>query len=332
MATIKLTVTVEKLDNVLTLFDVMKVYRAAVVGGPYLEITAPGTRVALVAGQTVYTFDDVAGDPAFYYKTSYFHETTLLESSLSDPIQGDADALYVSIGDIRGEGVPATVSDARILEGIQTWQAFVDRTCRQWFVPRQMTWDLDGNGTTLLQLPVPIVSVSALYMNGDFSAAVAPEAFVVYNGRGESGRDDRKNPRVKLVSAETNIFEGVGPVQRNLFTFRVGEKNQRLVGSFGFIEPDGSTPALIKYAIRKLVVRSVRPLWSTGGGASPAGPMIEEETDRHRRKWSDASVASKVWTTTGDPEIDQILATYRAPLAMRAPRTMSRRLSGRSAS
>jgi hypothetical protein len=335
MATIKLTVTVEKLDNVLTLFDVMKVYRAPVLVGPYAEITAPGTRIPLLTGQTVYTYDDVAGDPAFYYKTSYFHSITLLESSLSDPIQGEADALYVSIQDVRDEGVPASVSDARILQSIQTWQAYVERLCRQWFVPRQLTWDLDGSGTTLLQLPVPIISITALYLNGlngVWDAAQDPSRYVVYSGRGEAGRDDRKNPRVKLVSAETSIFEGVGPVQRNSFTFLVGEKNQRLVGTFGFIEPDGSTPAPIKYAVRKLAVRGLAPLYSSSGSAGPAGPVIEEETDRHRKKWSDAAVTSKSWSTsgTGDAELDAILAAYKGPLLMRAPRTMFRRLSGRS--
>lgn len=330
MATIKLTVTVEKLDNVLTLFDVMKVYRAAVVGGPYLEITFPGTRVELVAGETVYTFDDVAGDPAFFYKTSYFHETTLLESSLSDPIQGESDALCVSLGDIRAEGVPATISNARILESIQTWQAFVERACRQWFYPRQMTLDLDGSGTTLLQLPVPIVSLSALYLNGDFSTPVDPGNYVAYTGRGGGTRDDRRNPRVKLATGETSIFEGVGPVRRRLFVFSVGEKNQRLVGTFGYIESSGEAPEPIKYVIRKLVVRNVKPMWASGGAAGPAGPVVEEETDRHRRKWADATVASKVWATTGDPELDQILAMYKSPLVVKAPRTMNRRMTGRT--
>lgn len=332
MATIKLTITVEKLDNVLTLFEVMKVYRStAGVGGPYVEVTALGTRIPLLPGVTVYFWDDVAGDPGYFYKTSYFHETTLLESSLSDPIQGESDALCVSLQDMRDEGVPASVSDARLLSLIQTWQEYVERLCNQWFYPKQMTWDLDGSGTTLLQLPVPIISISALYLNGEageFSSAVDPSDYVVYNGRGESGRDDRRNPRVKLVTGETQIFEGVGPLRKRFFVFEVGEKNQRLVGSFGYVEPNGSAPAAIKYAIRKLVVRNAPPLWSTGGSSGPSGPVIEEETDRHRKKWSDASVSSKAWSTTGDSEIDQILATYRAPISMRAPRTVFRRFGG----
>lgn len=329
MATIKLTITVEKLDNVMTLFEVMKVYRSTTGEvGPYTEATGAGTRIPLVAGQTVYFWDDVAGSPAYFYKTSYFHETSTLESSLSDPIQGESDALCVSIADLRAEGVPASISDAQVLRSIQTWQAFVERECRQWFYPRQMTWDLDGSGTTLLQLPVPIISISALYLNSEFSAPVDPENYIVYSGRGENGRDDRKNPRVKLYTGETTIFEGVGPVRRRLFVFSIGEKNQRLVGSFGYTEADGGAPEPIKYAIRKLAIRGIRPMWTTGGAAGPAGPMLEEETDRHRRKWSDPSVASKAWTISGDPEVDQILAMYRGPISMRAPRTMFRRMSG----
>ena len=212
---------------------------------------------------------------------------------------------------------------------IETWQQFIERTTRDWFVPRQMTWDLDGNGTTLMQLPVPIVSVSALYINDDFDNALDADAFKAYDGRGESGRDDRKNPRIKLVTGETSIFTGVGQIRRRTTVFEVGEQNQRVVGVFGFVEPDGSVPAPIVYALKKLVVRSSRPMaGSSGGGPGPAGPMIEEETDRHRRKWADPLVGSKAWSTTGDTEVDQILATYRAPISLGAPRTLFKRMTG----
>lgn len=328
MSTIKLTITVELIENVITLFDVIKVYRCPTVDGLYVEVSGVGTRVPLVAGESLYFYDDVTGDPSFYYKTSYYNETTLLESDLSEPIQGEAEALCVSLGEMRAEGVPSSISNARLLAAIQTWQTFVERACRQWFYPRAMTWDLDGSGTTLLQLPVPIVSLSALYLNGDFSTPVDPANYVAYTGRGGGTRDDRRNPRVKLVTGETSIFEGVGPVRRRLFVFSIGEKNQRLVGTFGYVESNGEAPEPIKYVIRKLVVRNVKPMWASGGAAGPAGPVVEEETDRHRRKWADATVASKVWSTTGDPELDQILAMYKSPLVVKAPRTMNRRMTG----
>lgn len=330
MSVIKLTITVDKLSNVMTLFDVIKVYRStAGEGGPYSEITGVGTRITLVSGQSVYTYDDTTGDPTYYYKTSYYHETTTLESSLSDPIQGNADTIYVDVQSIRDEGVTTSqASDDRVLNLINVWQQFIEKTTRNWFVPREITWDFDGNGTTLTQFPAPIVSISALYINDDFTNAIDEDAYVVYSGRGGSERDDRKNPRIKLVTGETSIFTGVGQIRRRTTIFEIGESNQRAVGVFGYVESDGTTPKPIEYALKKLVVRSCRPLAGTGAFGFPAGPMIEEETDRHRRKWSDQFVASKVWSTTGDLEVDQILATYRAPIKVGAPRTTFRRFTG----
>jgi len=327
MATIKITITVEKLSNVLTLFDVVKVYRSTTGEvGPYVEITGPGTRIPLVAGQTIYTYDDTAGDPDYWYKTSYYHETTTLESSLSDPLKGDASSLYVSVDEIRAEGVTVAVADDdRVLTLIRTWQGFIERITRNWFQARVMDFRVDGNGTRLLQLPFPIISVTALYLN-DETDALDASAYVVYNGRGgETGPDNRRNPRIKLISGETSIFEGTGPVNRWGDVFEVGEQNQRLVGSFGYVEADGSTPEAIKYALKKLVVRSSRPMASSGGSAGPAGPVIEEETDRHRKRWADPFVGAKVWTTTGDLEVDEILAAHRAPMHVGAPRTVFRR-------
>ena len=331
MATIKLTITVEKLSNVLSLFDRIRVYRSTGgEGGPYAEITTPATRIVLAAGQSVYLYDDVAGDPTYFYKFSYYNETTFLESSLSEAIRGDEEALYVSLDEMRAEGVPASVSDDVLLSRIRTWQAFVERCTRLWFAPRAFEWVRDGNGTTLLQLPVPIVSVAALYLNGSSSAA-DPATYRVYAGRGESGRDDRRNPRIKLISGETSIFEGTGYLASTAVVFEVGEQNQVVDGTFGYVEADGSTPEPIKYAIKKLVARSSRGLYSVvgGGGSTAFGPIVEEETDRHRRRYGDPFVGSKMHSTTGDPEVDQILAAYRAPIKVGAPRTVRRRFGPR---
>jgi hypothetical protein len=327
MSVIKYTWEVDKLSNVLTLFDVQKVYRSTTgIGGPFVEITTALTRVPLVAGQSVYTFDDVAGDATYYYTTSYYNSTTLLEGDQSDPILGVADLLILDVDDVREEGVTtSTASDAKILQQIRTWQTFVERATGNWFTAKAMTLDWDGRGTTLLQLPFPIVTVSALYVNEDFDNALDPDEYRVYNGRGGTERDDRRNPRIKLVTTDTSIFTGTGAIAGRATVFEVGEKNQRVVGTFGFVEPDGSVPAPIEYAILKLVVRGSKKLGTSGGGAFPAGPVVEEETDRHRLKYADPFVGSKMWPTTGDPEVDQIIARYRRATFTGGPRTMFHR-------
>lgn len=329
MSTVKLAITIPTLPVVMATYNRIKIYRSvAGADGPWVEATSSTTRLTLVASIADYTYFDVGGDPDYHYRATYYHATTTAES---DPIAlGPAEMYpyYITVQDIRDEGLGTDVAgDTKVLDLIQTWQQFLERACRQWFVAREQQLDLDGTGSTLLQLPVPCIRLDALYLNGDFVNAVDPEYYVAYTGRGGSGRDDRRNPRIKLITTETDIFSGCGPLQTNLTKFDVGEGNQRIVGSFGYVESDGQTPGPIRYALRKLVCRYAQSL--VGATDAPSGAVIEEETDKHRRKWSDAALNSKVWAVTGDPEVDQIIASYRGPLVIRAPRTVFRRFSGK---
>lgn len=327
MATIRVTITVEDIADTLTLFDKIKVYRSTTgEGGPYSELTGVGTRIDLVAGQSVYEYVDGAGDPDYWYKSSFFNSVSSAESSLSAAIQGSEDPLYIDVDDLRDEGLTiaaGSADEARALKRIRTWQQFIENETGLFFIPRQLTLELDGRGTNLLQLAIPIISVSALYVNDDFDTALDAEYYEAYTGRGgEDGRDDRRNPRIKLITAETSIFAGTGPLGKTNAIFEIGEKNQRVEGSFGFVEPGGCTPEPIKYALTKLVIRTYQPLGTSGAGGAPGGPMIEEETDRHRRKWADPFTGNKTFSTTGDPEVDRILAKYRRPMIVKGPRTM----------
>jgi hypothetical protein len=335
MATIRLTITVADIDGTIALFDQIKVYRSTSgSGGTFVEITTVSTRIDLVAGQSVYEFVDGAGDPTYWYKSSFFNSVSSAESSLSEARQGDA--LYIGVDDLRAEGltIPAGGDEeARALELIKTYQQIVDAITGQFFLPRQLTIDVDGRGVSLLRLPIPIVSVTSLFVNDDFDNAVDPEAYVVYDGRGgDDGRDDRRNPRIKLVSEEQSIFAGVGSVGRTGAVFVVGEKNQRVVGSFGFVESDGCTPLPIQFCMKRLVARAYRSPLGTTDPTTPGGPVIEEETDRHRKRWADPYVGAKAWpvTGTGDQECDLILSRYKRPLIVRGPRTMFGRNRGRS--
>lgn len=329
MATIRLTITVDDIDATIAIFDKIKVYRSTTgEGGVYSEITGIGTRIELVPGQSVYEYVDASGDPAYFYKSSFFDSISSTESSLSDPQQGSVDPLYIDVDDLRAEGlvIPAGGDEeARALDLIRTYQQLVDAITGQFFIPRQIELEVDGRGTSLLQLPLPIVSVSALYVNDDIENAVDPEDYIVYNGRGgEDGRDDRRNPRIKLASSEGSIFAGVGPVGRSGSVFAIGEKNQVVEGTFGFVEPGGCTPGPIKLAMKRLVIRAYRNPLGTASTNPPAGPALEEETDRHRKKWADPFVGSKLWsvTGTGDVEVDLILSRYKRPLIVKGPRTM----------
>jgi len=89
MATIKIRWSVAELANVMSQFDTQKVYRSTTQSGPWTEITTPPTRVPFVVGQTNYYFDDLTGDPTYWYTITYFNSATLNESNYGTPIRGD---------------------------------------------------------------------------------------------------------------------------------------------------------------------------------------------------------------------------------------------------
>lgn len=239
--------------------------------------------------------------------------------------------MYITIQEVRDQGVTvAKASDKYVAMLILAWQNWIDHYCRQWFEPREMTWDRDGNGTTLMQLPVPIISLESLYVNRDFDNALDVSRYKVYAGRGGGEGDDRKNPRIKILTTSNSIFDGTGDLDSGGLIFQVGEKNQRLVGTFGYVEPDGSTPRPVALALLKLVVRSARAGLLGNTSSLPTGPVIEEETDRHRKKYADTVGAGGTASTSGDPEVDMFLAAFRGPLLIGAPRSMGRRLVGGS--
>lgn len=105
MAAIKLYIRVVELENVLTLFNRIKVYRSDDgISGTYNEITDADSRVRLQLGVTTYLFDDAGGSVDSWYKTSYFHTDTALESGLSDPRQGEdfeINALILSVQELK---------------------------------------------------------------------------------------------------------------------------------------------------------------------------------------------------------------------------------------
>lgn len=105
MSVIKLKIQVANLSNVLQSFDRIKVYRSTTgISGTYTELTAAATRIPLQQGVALYLFDDLTGDPDYWYTTSYFHTSTLLESDPSSPRRGEDFAqnnLIISVQELK---------------------------------------------------------------------------------------------------------------------------------------------------------------------------------------------------------------------------------------
>ena len=238
---------------------------------------------------------------------------------------------YITVAECRALGISTDITDDAIAAAILVWTAFIDRATRQFFEPKTVTLDIDGNDSDTLFLPVPVISVTNLYINDDMVTAVPTDRYKVYNGRGPID-DDRRNPKLRLIR-HPNIF-----IRPDVFysgpVFMKGSKNQRIVGSFGFTESDGSTPQLIKRAVAKMVKRSVEMDHEAAqnNGETPsqaAGDVIMEITDGHTVQYgtnkSFGMPAGKMGTAaiTNDPEVEKIIEMYRAPLAIAVPGSMS---------
>jgi len=226
---------------------------------------------------------------------------------------------YATVADARAEGVPNSITPEAIQKQLDKWSEFIDAATKQWFEPRAKSLCLDGNDSRVLFLPVPIIQIDALYLNNSPDPS-DPTHYSVYNRR-DSERDDRRNPMVKLTSPGMTVYDS--PDFRSAARFCVGEQNQRLEGVFGFVEEDGTTPALIKEAVLRLTIKRLQSgttLWDqTGGGGTPAGGglILSETTDGH-------TITYHAFTTTpskpglngitNDPEVDRIIDLYRGPI------------------
>jgi hypothetical protein len=240
---------------------------------------------------------------------------------------------YITDDEVIGAWDPAQTipAAADINASIDLFSKFIDRVTRQWFEPRTLTVYLDGNGGNTIYLPVPVISITSMYTNSDFTNALETTEYAVYSDVGFE--DDRRNPRISLVSEDSDFFARVANDNLNHYpgpTFWKGRRNIKLVGSFGFVEPGTppTTPVMIKRACMKLVLRDLKnPVGNAGSSSAisrivapvPVGPILMESTDHHQIMYSNPKVGSLragSVAITGDSEVDAILALYKGPMLL----------------
>jgi hypothetical protein len=227
---------------------------------------------------------------------------------------------YVTLKEARDEGVPDTIENGALLAALKRQSEFIDRATGQWFESRALALTLDGNQSSTLMLPVPIIKLEALYINSDFTNKLDPSLYVVYDRR-DAMRDDRRNPMIKLGGNRMTIFDSPGFRLGTLFI--QGTQNQRLEGTFGFVEPDGTTPDLIKRAVLKLAIKQLQPsstgtLWDeVAAGAGFQGTVTSETTDGHSIAYNAFQykpMRAGLNGYTNDAEVDAIIALFKAPI------------------
>lgn len=225
---------------------------------------------------------------------------------------------YITPTDIYNEGVDPTEFPAPVVQAaIDLWQEFIEHACGQWFESRAVEVLLDGTGCSTLWFQVPIVSLSKLWINGDFDNEFPIDNVTVYNGA-TGLRDDRKNPKIVLVG-EGDVSFYSRPLYPNEI-FAIGPMNQKIKGNFGYID-NGATPNRIKFALKKLVINNLGKLAEPGSGTGidPIAALVNKEvTDGHSIEYA------SLWGSTGpkkldyldvvrDPVVNGILKMFKAP-------------------
>lgn len=243
------------------------------------EISDSGDRPVL-GTNWVYQYEDPDGSLTRLYRVRYYHSGTGSFGPNSPQVLGDKVG-YISISDARASGVPATVTDATLIDLIQGCQSYFDEETGKWFEPREADLMMDGMDMSTLFLPVPIISIYGLYRNSDFTNVVSSSDYVAYKSRQPFG--DRKNPRVSLLSSAMDSIFSPMFARGGRALFLKGEQNQKVSGVFGWIETDGSTPMMVRRAVTMMVVLNAVP----GGGIAGSdtslnvsGPLTKKKVDR----------------------------------------------------
>ena len=252
-----------------------------------------------------------------------YEDFTIVETTAA------GDPLYCSVAQIRDLGLTDPPwTDAQIEAAIRMWQQFIERATRQWFYEKELELWVDGTDSDALHFGVPIISIEEVRIN-DNQDALEENLYKVYNASRYPA--DRQNPRIKLIdefNSQRDIF--TAPDHRYRRLFRKGRQNQYIKGTFGNVEEDGSTPALIQRATCKLVVEKLtNPIYNDPNNPLPAPPAItgvvlEEWTDGHKIKYAQAGGALKprspgLTGITNDQEILDIIRLYRAPIGVATP-------------
>lgn len=235
--TYKHIITVDRIDNVYSEFQVIEVWRSTT--GLEADRVLLHT-ITLVDGQDVYEWDDTSGEDTYVAWYRYHHDTGPLNSTYDGPIQyGTMSQWYVSVQDIRDEGIDATaLTDTRAVRLIRQAQSLIDDATGRHFLPESRTIKIDSYSEHTLVLPEPIVKIDSIDLEElvDGSDPTTTEYDVslmrVYN-RHLTQRltrpDDREFPRVVITPEFIPEFSWTG-------YFPYTRQQIKVVGVFGYTE------------------------------------------------------------------------------------------------
>lgn len=197
--------------------------------------------------------------------------------------------MYIAtLADVRTEcslGL-GVVSDDNLQTLCERLEAQIEHWTGHWFESRERTYRfVISRDTGQINFPAPVISLTSMTIDGvesDLDYYIVPDM--------EDDPDGRRYPRIIASESQYNF-----------------DKDELVIitGNFGFVESDESVPVLIQ----ELLFGLVRRKWRLQNAGNPGQANRAE----HVKSLSVAGQSTTFKTTepTGDPELDEIIATYR---------------------
>ena len=225
----------------------------------------------------------------------------------------------------------ATVpDDATLADILDRSVRFVERATQRFFVRRDGEIKLRGAGEPRQSLPFPVISVdqgatgvTSVTIDDD-TDPIDVEEYVVNDGAWEGPEDPRTDPFIEWAVSGFGSFVSRPPeiaTSRRRFAYGVG--NIAVSASWGFVEPDGTTPIMILHMLARLCILNSAPnddLCAVDD--KKRGALLSESTSGRSYQMALHAVSSGL---TLDREIDLILREYKRPPEVYISRPPARR-------
>lgn len=245
-----------------------------------------------------------------------------------------------SIAEMRQQGITDDYDDDELLEALQEAEQYIHNRCRQQFRAQAMTLTLDGSHRPWLRLPYAIVRTTDTDTAGGRGASitsvtisptslgadpytVALTDLVVYDRTVDlDGEDDRMCPKIewKNVRPPGLSINGADGSWRpyGISIFPQGKQNITIMGTFGYVEADGSIPIAIRKACRMLVYYMLGKVTDPVAADKLRALCVKSETTDDHSYQLDGSDEEGDF---GLRWIDRRLAKYKRPMGgMTRPR------------
>jgi hypothetical protein len=203
--------------------------------------------------------------------------------------------------------------DADLVVLLNRCAQLVHKVTGRWFLLRNGSLLVDGNGRDHLRLPQPVISedqggtgVTEILVVGD-SAAVDEDSYTVNDGAAIGEDDPREEPWVEFTSPSGT---SVAP-EAARSTWPRGRRNLQITADWGYLEEDGTTPEAILHVLARLcVMNAVDGDDLDGQEDKRRGALLIEQT---RGRMTQLQQHAAGFGLTTDREIDGILRMYKRP-------------------